>query len=215
MCVYFPTCQVKIVRFCFSCTPPLARLPQLRGPSGSVPRRTSTARAERQCSPPDLNHRERRLAAFPAELNREFCLATFPAGPQPRAAAGNVPRRRPQPRALVGSVPRQTSTASSQAHWALPDLNQHTKTSTNTNTESKDTTTSTVTNSHIHKHTTTNRSTNTQPPTQSQTHNNNTQTQRHIHTTTTHNHNSQPEDPQAKSENHKTHDHGNMLLTVA
>ena len=72
-------------------------------------------------------------------LNRQLRMAVFPAGPQPRALAGSVPRRTstassgrqrspadlncerwlaafpagPQPRVPLGSVPRHTSNASS------------------------------------------------------------------------------------------------------
>ena len=119
---FFPTCQVRVVRFYVSCLPPSAppaasvrasfrsclppRLPpprpllvllvQLRPAIHSGPCRTSTATIHAQCSLPDLNHDHPR--------------PVFPAGPQPR----------PSP----PSVPCRTSTASIPAQCSLPDLNR-------------------------------------------------------------------------------------------
>ena len=73
--VFFTTCQVRVVSFSVSCCPPSSPLPapprppQPRASAGSVPRRTSTASSAWQYFLPDLNH--------------EFWLAVFPAGPQP------------------------------------------------------------------------------------------------------------------------------------
>ena len=99
--MFFPTCQVRVVRLYVSCRPPphpprplppapppaphSVRVgPQPRGPAGSVPRRTSTASsvlrrtstASFGCSPPDLN--------------RQLRMAVCPAGPQPRASDADV-----------------------------------------------------------------------------------------------------------------------------
>ena len=99
--MFFPTCQVRVVRFYVSCLAPFLSFPLLspsstanvswqfsplngkvprlaRSPHGSVPRRTSTPRSGWQCSPPDLN--------------RELRSAVIPAEPQLRASAGSVPR---------------------------------------------------------------------------------------------------------------------------
>ena len=176
---------IRLLDFYVSCLARLARL-----------RLTSTARSVRQSSPPD--------------------------------------------RVPLGSVPCRTSTVSSRVHWALLHLNQHTDTDATKNTQSQ-----TQTQTHNNKHTATNTSTNGQSQTRSQkqshkhattdttathshkdtatTHNHSTQP-RHTHTqpqrtTTTHNHDTQPQHTTrgstSKIENHKTHNHGNMLLTVA
>ena len=85
---YFPTCQVRVVRFYVSClllsSSPLLLLllnrdprrtvfsvgPQPRPSTPSVPCRTSTTTIPAQCSLPDINHDHPR--------------PVFPAGPQPR-----------------------------------------------------------------------------------------------------------------------------------
>ena len=82
--LFFPTCQARVVK--------IYVLVLLRLPDGSVPCRTSTASADGQCSPPDLD-REFRVAMFPPDLNRELQLADFPAGRRQRASAGSVPHR--------------------------------------------------------------------------------------------------------------------------
>ena len=119
---FFPTCQVRVVRFYVSCLlrppasscvilrPPASscRLPppppprplllvllvQLRPAIHSVPCRTSTTTIPAQCSLPDLNHDHPR--------------PVFPPGPQPRVSTPSVPCR--------------TSTASIHAKCSLPDL---------------------------------------------------------------------------------------------
>ena len=112
--IYFPTCQVRVVRFYVSClllsSSPLLLLllnrdprrtvfsvgPQPRPSTPSVPCRTSTTTIPAQCSLPDLNHDHPR--------------PVFPAGPQPR----------PSP----PSVPCRTSTTTIHAQCSLPDLNR-------------------------------------------------------------------------------------------
>ena len=66
-CTFFPTCQVRVVRFYQSCPSPCPP---------SSPRRTSTSAIHPQCLLPDLNH--------------DHMLAVFAAGPQPRAHAPSV-----------------------------------------------------------------------------------------------------------------------------
>ena len=88
--------------------------PQPQVQDGSVPRRTSTPSAGRQCSPPDLNH-QLRMAAFPA---RPQPRAVFPAGPQPRGLLGSV--RRPQrahnhKHTITNTTTTTKTTTSSQA----------------------------------------------------------------------------------------------------
>ena len=112
--IFFPACQVRVVRFYLSCLllPPLlllssssSRCPrrprcpprppaQLRLAIHSVRCRTSTTTIHAQCSLPDLNHDHPR--------------SVFPAGPQPRPSTPSVPCR--------------TSTASIHAKCSLPDL---------------------------------------------------------------------------------------------
>ena len=87
--MFFPTCQVRVVRFYVSClllsSSPLLLLlnrdprrtvfsvgPQPRPSTPSVPCRTSTTTIPAQCSLPDLNHDHPR--------------PVFPAGPQPRVS---------------------------------------------------------------------------------------------------------------------------------
>ena len=76
--LFFPTCQVRVVRFC-QLTSAFRRLPP----------------------PPDLNHDQPR-PVFPAgpqpDLNREDPRQVFPAGPQPRPSTPSVPCRTPTAR---------------------------------------------------------------------------------------------------------------------
>ena len=122
---FFPTCQVRVVRFYVSClllsSSPLLLLLLNRDPRS-------------QCSLSDLNHDHPR--------------PVFPAGPQPRPSPPSVPCRTstttihaqcslpdlnreyprqvfpagPQPRPSTPSVPCRTSTASIHAKCSLPDL---------------------------------------------------------------------------------------------
>ena len=102
---FFPTCQVRVVRFYVSCLllsssplllssppPPAQRQPSTH----SVLCRTSTTTIHAQCSLPDLNHDHPR--------------PVFPAGPQPRPSTPSVPCR--------------TSTTTIHAQCSLPDLNR-------------------------------------------------------------------------------------------
>ena len=113
---FFPTCQVRVVRFYVSLSfsssfssssfsssssssPPLLLScagPQRRSCVCSVPRRASTAILCVQCSAPDLNC--------------DPVSAVFRAGPQPRSCECRVPRR--------------TSTAILWAQCSAPDLNR-------------------------------------------------------------------------------------------
>ena len=111
---FFPTCQVRVVRFYVSCLlllpPPasclllvllvvlvvLVVLVQLRPAIHSVRCRTSTTTIHAQCSLPDLNHDHPR--------------PVFPAGPQPRPSTPSGPCR--------------TSTTAIHAQCSLPDLNR-------------------------------------------------------------------------------------------
>ena len=113
---FFPTCQVRVVRFYVSCL--LLPRPPPRPPR--PPRRPCpTAISDLQCSLPDLNHDHPR-PVFPAgpqprpstpsvpcrtstttihaqcslpDLNREYPRPVFPAGPQPRVSTPSVPCR--------------------------------------------------------------------------------------------------------------------------
>ena len=135
--IYFPTCQVRVVRFYLSCLllllllssssrrpPPLvvlllslsssSRCPprppaQLRLAIHSVRCRTSTTTIHAQCSLPDLNHGPSTPQWSLPDLNHGHPRPVFPAGPQPR----------PSP----PSVPCRTSTTTIHAQFSLPDLN--------------------------------------------------------------------------------------------
>ena len=136
---FFPTCQVRVVRFYVSCLvllllsspPPLVVLLLSLSSSSSC----STATRDPQCSLSDLNHDHPR--------------PVFPAGPQPRPSTPSVPCRTstttihaqcslpdlnhdhprpvfpagPQPRPSTPSVPCRTSTTTIPAQCSLPDLN--------------------------------------------------------------------------------------------
>ena len=97
---FFPTCQVRVVRFYVGClllsSSPLLLLLLNRDPRRTVfvLCRTSSTTIHAQCSLPDLNHDHPR--------------PVFPAGPQPRPSTPSVPCR--------------TSTASIHAKCSLPDL---------------------------------------------------------------------------------------------
>ena len=120
---FFPTCQVRVVRFYVSCLlllPPPASclllvlllvvlLVQLQPAIHSVLCRTSTTTIHAQCSLPDLNHDHPRQCALP-DLNHDHPRPVFPAGPQPRPSTPSVPCR--------------TSTTTIHAQCSLPDLNR-------------------------------------------------------------------------------------------
>ena len=116
---FFPTCQVRVVRFYVSCLVLLVLLLLLSLSSSSS---CSTATRDPQCSLSDLNHDHPR--------------PVFPAGPQPRPSTPSVPCRtstttihaqcslpRPQPRPSTPTVPCRTSTTTIHAQCSLPDLN--------------------------------------------------------------------------------------------
>ena len=103
--VFSPTCQVRVVRFYQSCSPPpppphppppSPPPPPPRSPDPSGHSRTSTASARSQWALPDLH--------------RELKIPVGTAGPQPQ-----LPGR---------SGHCRTSTATSRSQWALPDLNR-------------------------------------------------------------------------------------------
>ena len=117
----FPTCQVRVVRFYQSCSPPPHLLlvlllavqipvgtagPPPRAPDPSGHCRTSTASCRSQWALPGLN--------------QDFQVAVGTAGPQPRAPIP-VALPDPQPRAPDPSGHCRTSTATSRSQWALPD----------------------------------------------------------------------------------------------
>ena len=133
--MFFPTCQVRVVRFYQSCLLPSAPAFRFRLlPRPPRPPRPTAIR-DPHCSVPDLNH--------------DHPCSVFPAGPQPRPSTPSVPCRTstttihaqcslpdlnrehprpvfpagPQPRVSTPSVPCRTSTATSRSQWTLPDLN--------------------------------------------------------------------------------------------
>ena len=115
---WFPTCQVRVVRFYVSCllllssprllsSPPPPAQPRPSTHSGLC--RTSTTTIHAQCSLPDLNHDHHRQCSLP-DLNHDHPRPVFPAGPQPRVSPPSVPCR--------------TSTTTIHAQCSLPDLNR-------------------------------------------------------------------------------------------
>ena len=127
--VFFPTCQVRVVRFYVSCllllsspllssSPLLVSSPLLLS-SPPAPCRTSTTTIHAQCALPDLNHDHHRpvspagpqpRVSPPSVLNHDHPRPVFPAGPQPRPSSPSVPCR--------------TSTTTIHAQCFLPDLNR-------------------------------------------------------------------------------------------
>ena len=134
----------------------------------------------------------------PPHLNRKCGMAAFPAGPQTPQLRSAVFHARPQtPQNAVTNTTRKTATNT------ITNIQSQNITSTNTQPQ------------HTHNQS-------TQPQTHKYSHNHNHTSTIHNHNTTTaHNHNTQPQsqhttrEPTNKVENHKTHDHGNMLLTRA
>ena len=109
--MFFPTCQVRVVRFYVSClllsSSPLLLLllnrdprrtvfpvgPQPRPSTPSVPCRTSTTTIPAQCSLPGLNHDHPR-PVFPAGPQPRVSLQVFPAGPHVgRSGTKNVQKK--------------------------------------------------------------------------------------------------------------------------
>ena len=115
---FFPTCQVRVVRFYQSCSPPPPPPPPPphpppppRSPDPSGHSRTSTASSRFQWAQPDLH--------------RELQIPVGTAGPQPRLP-GRSGHRRTSTQIAVGTLgpqPCRTSTATSRSEWALPDPN--------------------------------------------------------------------------------------------
>ena len=112
MC-FFPTCQVRVVRFYVSCllllSSHLLLLLLNRDPRP-------------QWSLSDLNHDHPSQCSLP-DLNHDHPRPVFPAGPQPRPSPPVFPAG-PQPRVSPPSVPCRTSTTTIHAQCSLPDLNR-------------------------------------------------------------------------------------------
>ena len=122
--MFFPTCQVRVVRFYVSCLllllprPPLVLL---SSSSSSPPRPPRPP-----CHP---CHPCRPLVVLVVLvvllvllLNCDSRSTVFAAGTQPRPSTPSFPAG-PQPRPSTPSVPCRTSTASIHAQCSLPDLN--------------------------------------------------------------------------------------------
>ena len=117
-----------------------------------------------------------------------------------------------------------TNTTTNTQPQTHPQTHIHKHTTTNTQPQTqpqthnhKHATTTTRPQRHNHKRTATSTTANTSTNTQSQTH---SHKHNHNHNTAhNHNHNTQPQHttrgPTSKIENYNTHDHGNMLLTMA
>ena len=124
---FFPTCQVRVVRFYVSCL--------LRPPPPASSCLPPAACLLLVLSSSSSSNCDLRSTAFPAGPQSRPSLPVFPAGPQPRPSTPSVPCRAsstticrtppagPQPRPSPPSVPCRTSTASIPAQCSLPDLN--------------------------------------------------------------------------------------------
>ena len=119
---FFPTCQVRVVRFYVSCLPSSSCFsflllssvlnydhlrqvfpagPQSRPFTPSVPCPTSITTIHSKYSPPDLNHdhprpvsprRTSTTTIHAPDLNRDHPRPVFRPGPQPRPSTPSVPR---------------------------------------------------------------------------------------------------------------------------
>ena len=135
---FFPTCQVRIVRFYQSCSPP----PPPPPPPPSPPTRrlllavqipVGTAGPPPRAPDPSWHYRTptaRSQWALP-DLNRDFQVAVGTTGPQPRApdpsgkGTAGPPPRAPDPSGHCRTPTASCrSTATSRSQWALPDLNR-------------------------------------------------------------------------------------------
>ena len=139
---FFPTCQVRVVRFYVSCfllvllvllvlvllllLPLLVLLLLLLLSSLllSSPRLLSSSPLVVSSPPAPCRTSTTTIHAQCAlpDLNHDHPRPVFPAGPQPRPSTPVCPAG-PQPRPSPPSVPCRTSTASIHAQCSLPDLN--------------------------------------------------------------------------------------------
>ena len=143
--MFFPTCQVRVVRFMSVAAPPPLLLLLLLAFC-----RTSTTTIHAQCSLPDLNDQPRPVfAAGPQprpstpsvrcrtsttshaqcslpDLNHDHPRPVFAAGPQPRPAMPSV-RCRTSTTTSHARVRCRTSTTTINAQRSLPDLNCYAK----------------------------------------------------------------------------------------
>ena len=136
---FFPTCQVRVVRFYVSCPPPPPRPPPLLFLLVLLLPLHLVVYLLRPCDVPDLNH--------------DLVSSVWRAGPQPRACefsvacrtptailwvqcgvpdpnrepVSSVWRAGPQPRSCEFSVACRTSTAILRVQCGVPDLNRDRK----------------------------------------------------------------------------------------
>ena len=110
----FPTCQVRVVRFYQSCSPPPPHPPPPSPPPppprSPDPNRDFQIAVRRVLLAVQIPTATSRSEWALPDLNGEFQIAVGTAGPQPR-----LPDR---------SGHCRTSTATSRSQWALPDLNR-------------------------------------------------------------------------------------------
>ena len=99
---FFPTCQVRVVRFYVSCLLVLLLLLLLLLLLVLLSSSSSSSSSLLNCDPRST---------------------VFPAGPQPRPSTSVCPAG-PQPWSSVPSVPCRTSTTTIRAQCSLPDLNR-------------------------------------------------------------------------------------------
>ena len=113
---FFPTCQVRVVRF-YVCSP----LPPLHPPSSSHPPPCSSPTSSPSSSP-DFNM-DLQIAVWAApDLNNELQIAVGSAGPQPRAPDCSGQRRTSTGGPWSGLGNAGPQPGGSGADWATPDL---------------------------------------------------------------------------------------------
>ena len=119
--IYFPTCQVRVVRFYVSCllllsSHLLSSSSSSSPPPPAQPRPSTTVVSVGPQPRPSFS-------VFPAGPQPRPSPPVFPAGPQPRPSPPVFPAG-PQPRVSPPSVPCRTSTTTIHAQCSLPDLNR-------------------------------------------------------------------------------------------
>ena len=119
---FFPTCQVRVVRFYVSCCASSSPPPS---PPPSPRRRTSTTTIHAQCSLPDLNHDQPR-PVFDAQcslpdLNHDHPRPVLAAGPQPRPSTPSVRCRTSTTTSHAQCSPSVRCRTSTPMPKAMPD----------------------------------------------------------------------------------------------
>ena len=218
--------------------------PQLRAPGPSVPCRTSNRSTQPQPQSQTHNHKHNYKHTTTNTTRHTHTITNTCKHNHKHTTTNTSTNTTTNTQPQTHNHKHKTTSTQPQTHnhkrnHKHTTSNASTTTTTTTNTQSRplpvpQTQSQTHSHKHNHKNTATNTTANTSTNTQSQTHSHkhtvtNTTTTQHTTTTTTHNHNdntahnhkhnTQPQHttrgPTSKIENYNTHDHGNMLLTMA